>query len=288
MIAEKIALGSANFGQSYGIANHGGRLAQHEVELILKEAWSSGVQYLDTASAYGESEAVLGQAGVSGWRVVTKLPPMPLGTVDPAGWVLDTVRTSLRRLGLQSLDGLLLHKPSDLLGYHGTHLFKGLQESKEAGLAARIGISIYDPEELDSIIPLYPIDIVQAPFNVLDRRIEQSGWLEKLHDMGVEIQARSAFLQGLLLMTKEERPSNFSRWNRVWDAWHTWLEDNGLTALEACLAFVMECPNIKQVVLGMDSKRHLREILFACRSTKVLPAAFFASKDLDLIKPSRW
>ena len=288
MFIEKIALGSANFGQSYGVANSAGKLVQRDVDLILKEALSSGVHFLDTAAAYGESELVLGRTGVSGWSVITKLPPLPREEVDPTGWVICKARASLGRLGLQSLDGLLLHKPFDLLGDNGSLLYKGLKECKESGLAKRIGISIYNPEELDAVISLYPMDIVQAPFNVLDQRIQQSGWLARLQDMGVEMHARSAFLQGLLLMGKEERPAKFARWNNVWEAWHTWLKDSGLTALEACLAFVMECPKINRVVLGVDSERHLREILAVANAGITLPSSCLASNDLDLINPSRW
>jgi aryl-alcohol dehydrogenase-like predicted oxidoreductase len=286
--ADKIALGSANFGQSYGVANSAGKLAQNDVELILKEALSCGVHCLDTAVAYGESESVLGRAGVSGWSVVTKLPPLPDEEVDPIGWVIGNARASLGRLRLKSLNGFLLHKPSDLLGANGPLLYKGLMECKETGLAARIGISIYDPEELDAIIPLYPIDIVQAPFNVLDRRIQQSGWLGKLQEMGVEMHARSTFLQGLLLMEKGERPVKYARWNDVWDAWHFWLKDTGITALEACIAFVMRCSEMKRVVLGVDSARHLREILGVTQSGILIPPSCLASNDLDLINPSRW
>ena len=288
MIVKKIALGSASFGQSYGVANSDRKLAQHDVELILKKAFTSGIHTLDTAVAYGESESILGHAGVSGWSVITKLPSLPREEIDPVGWVIGNARASLGRLGLQSLHGLLLHKPYDLLGDHGSLLYQGLKECKESGIAKHIGISIYDPEELDAIISLYQMDIVQAPFNILDRRIQQSGWLARLRDMGVEMHARSAFLQGLLLMGKEDRPAKFARWNEVWEAWHTWLKDSGLTALEACLSFVLECPEISRLVLGVDSERHLREILVATEAGITLPSSCLASNDLDLVNPSRW
>ena len=288
MLTAKIALGSANFGQPYGIANKTGKLCSREVAVILKEAFFSGVRCLDTAVGYGESESVLGDAGVSGWNVVTKLPPLPEGETDTLGWVLGTTKDSLRKLGLESLDGLLLHKPVDLLGANGPLLYKALQECKALGLTSRIGISIYDPDALESSLQLYPIDIVQAPFNVLDRRIQKSGWLARLRDKDIEIHARSTFLQGLLLMSKEERPSKFDRWGVGWQAWHNWLRESGTTALEACLALVLERPEITRVVLGVDSCSHLSEIFAASKLGVAVPSESLASNDSDLINPFQW
>lgn len=288
MFAGKIAIGSANFGQQYGVANSNGKVSSNEIKEILKEAFSFGSRCLDTAVGYGESEAVLGRSGVSSWSVVTKLPPLPDDEVDPTKWVIGNARASIGRLGVESLNGLLLHKPLDLLSANGSRLYKGLMQCKEAGLTKNIGISIYNPEELDAIISMYPVDIVQAPFNILDRRIQQSGWLARLQDIGVEIHARSAFLQGLLLMGKAELPEKFVRWNDLWEAWHSWLKDSGQTALEACLAFIMQYPEINRVVLGVDSVQQLREIIAATQSAIKSPPSYLTCNDLDLVIPSRW
>jgi aryl-alcohol dehydrogenase-like predicted oxidoreductase len=145
----RLALGTAQFGQPYGVANTCGQLAPHAVAAILELAAGQGVDTLDTAIAYGGSEAALGAAGVSAWRVISKLPALPGGTGDITGWVREQVQGSLARLRVTQLDGLLLHRPADLLGPYGASLRDSLAGLKAAGLIAAAGVSIYDPRELD-------------------------------------------------------------------------------------------------------------------------------------------
>ena len=57
---------------------------------------------------------------------------------------------------------------------------------------------------LSIILALYNFDIVQAPFNLIDRRLIETGWLEKLNMSNIEVHCRSCFLQGLLLMDREK------------------------------------------------------------------------------------
>ena len=150
-----------------------------------------------------------------------------------------SLEKSLVRLKLDRLDSLLLHHPADLLEWRGERIYRSLLGLKKSGLVERIGVSIYSPNELDTILDNYDIDIVQAPFNVLDRRLETSGCLTRLHELGIEVHVRSVFLQGLLLLKKSEMPDRFHRWDGVWNLWHDWLKDNNITALSATLNFAL-------------------------------------------------
>lgn len=288
LIGKKITLGTANFGQQYGIANPEGQISMDEVRAILHDAFACGIRHLDTAIAYGDSEEVLGSVGLRAWNVVTKLPPLPPEEQDAGQWVERLLGQSLERLNIHALDGVLMHRPADLLESSGQEIYNALQECKKVGLVSKIGISIYDTSELGSIIPKYPMDIVQAPYNVLDRRLITSGWMKRLHAGGIEIHVRSAFLQGLLLMQKEDRPAKFNRWHSVWNAWHEWLAQNKVSALAACLGWALASPEVTRIVLGVDSLRHLQEILTASESKSSPPPASLACSDLDLINPSRW
>ena len=202
----RLALGTVQFGLDYGIANAAGQVAPEEVARILTLAQQLGIDTLDTAINYGHSESVLGQCGISPWQVVTKLPALPDGALDVAEWAHSHMRQSLARLGVVKVHAVLLHKPQDLLGKNGDALLKALQDIKLQGHAAKTGISVYSPEELECFYALHHFDLVQAPFSILDQRLLVSGWLTKLHDMGVEVHTRSAFLQGLLLMRPSQRP----------------------------------------------------------------------------------
>jgi aryl-alcohol dehydrogenase-like predicted oxidoreductase len=282
----RLALGTVQFGMDYG--PEGRKVPPSEIPRILQSARLGGMDTLDTAVAYGESEALLGGAGIEGWRVVTKVPALPADCRDPQAWVVATAKGSLSRLGVASLHGLLLHRPSDLLDAHGDAIYSGLQRCREEGLARKIGISIYDPGELAGIVPRYPMELIQAPFSVLDQRLRQGGWLERLKAAGVEVHARSVFLQGLLLMPDARRPRRFDRWDALWRRWQTWLGDNRVSALKACLHFALAHDELDRVIVGVDTPSQLREVLESVDGDCPLAPASLASDDVDLLEPFRW
>jgi Predicted oxidoreductases (related to aryl-alcohol dehydrogenases) len=111
----RVALGTVQFGLSYGIANQSGQISRDEASAILQEAWASGIRMLDTAIVYGESEQVLGEIGIPSWDVVSKLPEIPLDCSNVMEWVFDSINGSLDRLKIDCLYGLLLHRPEQLL-----------------------------------------------------------------------------------------------------------------------------------------------------------------------------
>lgn len=284
----RLALGTVQFGLPYGIANQAGQVSREEAAAILDHAWEAGIDTLDTAIAYGESEQRLGEIGVAKWRIVSKLPALQEPCKDVAGWVRESVDASLARLKVSRLSGLLLHRSQQLLSPQGGALYRELIALKDQGKVEKIGISIYNPEELDALWPHYKIDLVQAPFNIIDRRLAISGWLTRLQQDGVEVHIRSVFLQGLLLMESAKRPSIFNRWQPLWDQWHQWLADQALTPLQGCLGFAMSSPAVDRVIVGVDSLTQLVEILSKARYCGVPAPAGLSSEDLDLVNPSRW
>jgi aryl-alcohol dehydrogenase-like predicted oxidoreductase len=284
----KLALGTVQFGLSYGIANQAGMVPVDAAAAIVRHARSAGMDTLDTAAAYGDSEARLGTIGVADWRVVSKLAPFPESCGDIPGWAVASAHASLARLNVPGLYGLLLHRPDQLLGPGGDRLFGALQQLKADGLVRKIGVSIYDPSELDALWGRYPCDLVQAPFNLLDRRLITSGWLTRLASGGVEVHVRSVFLQGLLLMPRESRPAVFRRWERVWAALDRWLLETGLTPLEACLRDALSVRGIARIVVGVDSLRQLTDILAAADGHTGRIPDELRTDDRDLLNPARW
>jgi aryl-alcohol dehydrogenase-like predicted oxidoreductase len=287
-MVERLVLGTVQFGLEYGVANRGGQVSAEDAATILDRALEMGIDTLDTAIAYGASEETLGRIGVQAWNVVTKLPAVPESIDDIDGWVEDAVNGSLRRLRISTLHGLLLHDPRQLAGTMGDRLFEALAHLKEQRLVEKIGISIYHPTDLDALCGRYSLDLVQAPFNVLDRRLATSGWLTRLHDAGTEVHIRSVFLQGLLLMPTRRRPPSFSRWQPLWDRWDNWLSYSNLTALRASLGFALSQPDVDRVVVGVDSVEQLEEIFAAVGAAVPAPPMELMTDDLDLIDPSRW
>jgi aryl-alcohol dehydrogenase-like predicted oxidoreductase len=284
----RLALGTVQFGIPYGISNQQGKVSLDSATEILNHAHIAGINTLDTAISYGDSENCLGQIGVKDWQVVSKLSELPIGTNDVLSWARESVHRSLQRLQIPQLYGLLLHRPQQLLSPQGQELHNALNLLKEEGLVNKIGISIYSPTELEELFDRFAFDLVQAPFNIFDRSLKQSGWLSRLKVAGVEVHVRSIFLQGLLLMNPFHRPTYFNRWQPLWTEWEQWLHTNNLTALQACLSFVLSNSDIDRVVVGVDSLSQLQEILAATTIEAVKPPDKLCCDDPDLINPARW
>lgn len=284
----KLALGTVQFGLDYGVANESGRVTAQEAGAILERAQLCGMDTLDTAIAYGDSEAVLGQLDIGQWKTITKLPPVPDDCHDVAQWVYDQIQQSMKRLRVTQLYGVLLHRPAQLLERMGSALYAALQSIKSEGLTRKIGVSVYRPAELDALLGACAIDLVQAPLNLLDRGFVESGWASQLHDAGIEVHTRSAFLQGLLLMPPSQRPTKFNRWADVWNAWDHWLDRESLTPLQACLRYVTNLSMIDRVVVGVDTVKQLDQIVEAGVGEMACLPEFTALQDERLINPASW
>ena len=284
----KLALGTVQFGLNYGIANQQGQISHDEAKSIMEHVRASGMDTLDTAIAYGDSEMRLGEIGVTDWQVVSKLPAMPAECSDVSQWVVDSVKESMGRLKVEKLQGLLLHRPQQLLEKDGDQLYRALQQLKQDGLVQKIGISIYDPSELDSLCNRYQLDLVQAPFNILDHRLVDTGWLQRLTEQGTELHVRSVFLQGLLLMSPTVRPKKFARWESLWSKYDDWLMQTGLSPLQACLRYALSFSEINKVIIGVDSLNQLKEILQATVGPTPQVPKELQTHDIDLLNPARW
>ena len=285
----KLTLGTVQFGLDYGVANTSGQVNENEVKEILSLAKKNGIACLDTAINYGDSEKHLGRVGIHDWDVITKLPEINLEHSDVYFLVNELISRSLSLLNVSSIYGLLLHKPLQLLETNGFKLWSALVKLKKRGIVKKIGFSVYMPEELEKLwdIGFIP-DIVQAPFNVFDQRLKDSGWLSVLHNNKVEVHTRSVFLQGLLLMSESERPKYFSKWNNIFEQWDQWLIDNNQSGLEAALNFVFLEKMIDKIIIGVDSKSQLKEIVSTKRSHSLVVSNFLKSEDSKLINPSYW
>lgn len=286
--AAKIAIGTVQFGQAYGIANRTGQVSVEHGRAMLAHAAARGVDTLDTAIAYGSSEEALGAMGVAGWNIVSKLPQAPEGEPDLDRWVDAGVRSSLQRLRVPALRGMLLHRPAQLLESRGRELYAALVRARETGLVEKVGVSVYDADELDRLPADMPFDIVQVPLNVLDRRLLQAGRLDRMVSGGCEVHVRSVFLQGLLLLPPAARPSFVERWPGVFGAWDRWLASSGRSALEACIGYAASVPGVSRIVVGMDSLAQTEEVMQAAGSTTKIALPDFGARDPGLLNPSLW
>ena len=287
-LTKKLILGTAQFGQNYGITNAIGKVPEAYIKSIFRNARLNQIHTLDTASTYGDSELVLGKIGVSDFDVITKLPSLGNAASDCYEIYKKSIEGSLRDLKMSCIDTVLLHRPEELISSYGDTIYNALHKLKDDGLVDRIGISIYSPELLDNIYPKYFFDVIQAPLNIFDRRIISSGWLGRLSEMGVSVIARSVFLQGILLSQVNDLPPYFSKWRPLFMQWIEFYQENGLSALEASLQFIVQVPEIDKIIVGVESEHQLTEIVRAINNPVIIEYNDLETDDLGLISPVHW
>jgi aryl-alcohol dehydrogenase-like predicted oxidoreductase len=286
----KIALGTVQFGVDYGINSIDGQVSLEEVKKILSYAHLKGIDLLDTAPVYGNSEDVLGKAKIGQFKIVTKTRyfDSPKIGINDIALMKKDLFNSLKNLKQDSVYGVLVHNADDLLKSGSQEILDQLQELKIEKKIEKIGVSIYDHKQLDFILENFDIDLVQLPFNILDKRLVDSGMFSTLKNKGIEVHARSVFLQGLLLMSAKNRPDKFKHWDSLWKAWHEWLNDNHITALEATIRYAISMSEISKVLVGVDTREQLKEIVVA--SDGFLPniPTELHTNDINLLNPSNW
>ncbi len=287
---EKLVLGTVQFGLDYGVANRQGKPDIGRVREILDLAYNLGIRVLDTAVAYGKSEAVLGSCNMDRWSVITKLPSFKaMGDADIGNRARETVLRSLDLLGVETLQALLAHDCRDMIGGRGRCLRDALEPLIDTGRIGKLGVSVYAPKDMEGI-DAANARVVQAPLNVLDQRFVASGASAWLCAAGGELHVRSVFLQGLLLMPAWERPARFAAWTRELARFDEQVQASGLDPAAFCLGYAASQADVRRCVIGVETAQQLSHLVAAFKAGQ--HANFdthnLRSDDPELIDPRRW
>lgn len=287
--ASRLILGTAQLGLIYGVANRSGQPDAGMVAEILAQARSAGINTIDTAAAYGDAEKVLGQAGLDGWRVITKLPPM--GREEPT-FVAENVRNAIlasrERLGLRTIHAVLLHDATDATGPAGSTILETMSALRTEGVVEKIGISIYRSDDLEGLSSDHLPQIVQGPLNPLDQRLLSSGAILRLANSGTAFHARSLFLQGLLLMSPQDRPARFAPWADALQRFDSRSVALDIDPLALCIGFALAAPGVDQLVVGVETARQLKDIVSAVARAPAPDLTDLACEDPALLEPRYW
>lgn len=277
----KLALGTVQFGLDYGISNTNGQVPIEEAKKILRLAQKYDIDTLDTAPSYGNSEKVLGEIGINDFQIITKTTSLQLGVDN----VLQAFHQSLTDLNTTSVDGLLIHNIEEVKDKQFNSLYKELNKLKQDKLINKIGFSTYTPDQVDFLLSNFDFDLIQVPFNVFDTRLIDGGQLQALKNKQIEIHARSALLQGLLLDFKH-LGNYFSKWTKKFNSYQEIVRGSNLSLLEYALSFVLNTKEIDKVLVGVNSENQLREVIKSTKYQNNLDA--HPIHDINLLNPSNW
>ena len=288
MKSGKLVLGGAQFGMPYGVTNTNGTPTDQISRALLDVAYDAGIDMIDTAPAYGESEVVLGRLN-AGTRFSFITKTLASGGAPDVKAMVSQFHRSLSRLRQQTITGMLFHDADLLVSDAGNVLFEAALGFKRDGLVEKLGVSVYSTEQIDALLAKFEIDLVQLPINLLDKRLIVSGALDRLKNRGIEVHARSAFLQGVLLSTPENLPEKVARLRPYIYQYRKRLAELNLSPVQGCLGFLQSMESIDRIVVGVTSVSELKEILAGIDCTVTCNAfSDLAIEDASLIDPRFW
>lgn len=287
MKPNKIALGTAQFGLDYGINNQRGKIPEKEVFEILYEASRSGIDTLDSAYAYGDSEAVIGnfiRESKKDFKIVSKSPKCEIKEME------SIFNSSLEQLGINSFYGYLIHSFDHYRKF--PEIWNKLEKLKSKEKIEKIGFSLYYPSELDYILEnKLNIDIIQVPYSIFDQRFAQ--YFQELKNKDVEIHVRSIFLQGLVFRNPGELDNYFTRIKEKLVNLNSLSIERNIPIAALCLNFAALNRFVDKVVVGVDSLENLREIFSSLdyhRDVQNIESklSLFKEDDENIILPFNW
>jgi aryl-alcohol dehydrogenase-like predicted oxidoreductase len=281
----KIVLGTVQFGLNYGINNQTGQVSPEEINSILSLAIRSGINTLDTSSAYGESETSIGnslRSNLLNFNIITKYPKSEQS-------VQQSFKTSLSRLGKKNVYGYLIHH----FDFYQAHpeIWNDFIELKKQGLVSKIGFSIYSPDQLLELLDRnVPFDLIQFPYNIFDRQFEP--YLNTLKQSGVEIHTRSVFLQGLFFKELSSLNGKLKLLRPYLEKLNLYCKQKNKSIEQLTLNYVANNPAIDGILIGVDSCDQLqRNIHAASAGIDNTDIDFITSLNIietDLLNPVNW
>ena len=282
----KLVIGSAQLGMKYGLFNNK-KISRKEFKKIEKLVIKSKINFIDTATSYGDSENIIGNSKLKNLHIITKLKLPTKKNIHIKNWVLNELTKSLIKLKIKRIYGVLVHDYKDLLGKYGKNYLLSLQELKRKKIINKIGISLYDPQEIKKIWKFWKPDLIQVPFNPLDNRILDSGLVDLLKKFRIKIFVRSVFLQGLLI-----NEDSFVKINKIHkillNKFKNWCYKNNISLLQACLHFIKQFKKIDYIVVGFNNYDQLKEIIDVFKKKQIIIPKEFSTIKKNLIDPRKW
>jgi aryl-alcohol dehydrogenase-like predicted oxidoreductase len=252
--ASRCVLGCAQLGMRYGIANTTGQPDRAAALEIVSTCWAHGIRYFDTAQAYGDSEAVLGESlralGAAGSAsIISKVRPDL--TAAPAE-IERAVEASLERLGVDRLWGLMLHDERGLEAWDDG-LGASLRALRDRQLVDRLGVSVYAPQRAAQALEHPDLQILQVPGGVFDRRMLRAGVLERAATPGKHVFVRSVYLQGLALMDADALPDRLDFARDAVAAYKGFCDNHGVERRRFALRYARDRFPSAMLVIGAET-----------------------------------
>lgn len=286
---KKVVIGTANFNNKYGINNTQINFSELKYNLF-KYIRKKKINFFDTSLNYKLDKNFINKLNFQDSKIITKFS-LPKKNKNK---FLDNLQTELlnkkKQFKIKNYEAILLHNVNDLNSTFKNKIIENLKNLKKKRLVKKIGVSIYSPNDLKVVFANFNPDFIQAPINVFDKRLIESHWMKIIKKNKICIQARSVFLQGLLLMSskdlKKQRVDK-KLIKKIRD-FEKWCKIKRISRLEACLQFINDLNSVRYLTVGVNSKSNLKEILNANKKRRKIDFKDFSLRNTKLIDPRKW
>jgi aryl-alcohol dehydrogenase-like predicted oxidoreductase len=252
----KFSLGTANIAQSYGVTNKVS-LNPSESAGLLVAAAENGITSFDTAASYGTAESTLGDVlkGNKKFEITSKIVLDKSDSINTVDRKLDATLENLR---VKSIRTLLFHNND---AYQNPKFARIVDHLIHSNRVEKIGLSVYSQTEIfESLNETTELKVFQVPENIVDRRLIESQEMLKLKECGIDIDVRSVFLQGLLLVNKSDLPEKFKNLSQHLDALDELASGYGANRLDVCLSYINMIEWKNNVIIGAHTPDQLNAI----------------------------
>jgi len=281
MIKKKLIIGTANFGKKYGLA--GSRVNSKVLSKIFRYIECHKLNYFDMATLYNNNLRIANNFN-SGSKINLKIKP-------DSKWA--NFNYMYRKLKDQNIDkkitinSVMFHDAKFLFTKDGEIVLKNLMILKKKNFFKKIGISIYDFSDLGFILKKFKINIIQCPFNILDRRLIDYKWLKILKSKKIEVHVRSVFFQGLLTNEKLTKNKYFKRWRPKFNKWFRDISKNDFSATDVCLSYVLKY-KVDKIVVGINDQNQLDSIINFQKVKNLNDFNYIKNDNIDLYDTRKW
>lgn len=282
MAVSQIALGTVELGMDYGFRGTDAyRKPERSAAIsLVRRAVDRGIDFIDTAPSYGESEGILGEAldGMASRPVVATKMTAPA-----------SIEQSLRALRVETLDFVQIHNATPAI-LRSPGILRALEDAVAKGTVGFAGASVYDVESARMVLANPLFRLLQVPFNLLDQKMAEEV-IPRAAAAGVGILMRSAFLRGVLAggavppRLTALRQAAFAAFDRA--------RASAGSMAELALRFCLSIPGVSSVLIGVRSEEELAQNLTAAERGPLEAALVDELRacswgDDPLVNPMNW
>ena len=299
MKESKLILGTAQLGLDYGIANKIGKPEENKAFEIMKYAVENGINYFDTAYNYGNSEIIIGKFlnfhknYKNKVNIITKIPSLINEKISEKT-IFNYFLESISRLKQESIYCYMIHDFKDIKN-NCEEIGKAFLKLKENGYIKKIGVSIYEPYQLEFLVKYFGFDLIQLPISIFDQRFITNKSLQRLKRKNIEVYARSIFLQGLLFLEENTLSPKMYKFKDCISRLNEISLKYNFSKEEIALLFVKAITEIDKIVIGVEKIDQLQRNYKILRKSDsfnkiktLINFEYFSIKDTNIIDPRRW